>query len=378
MPQSWYSAAGWYHACLLAVLPWVVSWRPHLAPLVVGLTILAWPVLGRLRRTEPWTSAMAFLSGLVYLFQSAGWAIALGWMLLAGCVGVVAWLIPRPVWGRPDAADLGLLLGWAAALAARPQLVASAEGGWIAPLVMAIAARRLVESANRFRTPSWTEPGPPTRDVRGTLSLRGVVAANSERLVRTVPLDIELRAGDSLALLCDTGADRQVLADVLSGKLPPSDGEILVDGVPVKASDRLFAVAGPGEKFVPGGIALNVGALCADELEHSALEAVSGACALSEVADALGDGWLTATGAPLEVHHRLLVLAARVIPSDYRLVVVVDPMPWVNAVRGEIWRTAVVRASVGRTAIWITADRELASRANQVMEFKQGALRSVD
>ena len=73
--------------------------------------------------------------------------------------------------------------------------------------------------------------------------------------------------------------------------------------------------------------------------------------------------------------HRLLVLAARVIPSSYHVVVVVDPMPWVNAVRGELWRSAVVRASVGRTAVWLTPDRDLASRASHVVEYRQGALR---
>jgi len=77
----------------------------------------------------------------------------------------------------------------------------------------------------------------------------------------------------------------------------------------------------------------------------------------------------------LSSFHRLLVLTARVVTSSYRVVVVVDPMPWVNAVRREIWRKAVVRASVGRTAVWITADRELASRAVHVMELRHGALR---
>ena len=80
-------------------------------------------------------------------------------------------------------------------------------------------------------------------------------------------------------------------------------------------------------------------------------------------------------GEPLCDLHRMLVLAARVVPSSYHLLLVVDPVPWVNPVRGEIWRRALVRASVGRTAIWITSDRQLAARASQVMELRQGALR---
>jgi ABC-type transport system involved in cytochrome bd biosynthesis fused ATPase/permease subunit len=315
------------------------------------------------------------LSATICVFSSAGWAVALGWIVLAFVVGVLGWLIPRPDWGRPDAADFAMVLGWATALAARPQLVDLEHGGWLAPLLMMAAARRLSASVVPARSPDFREPGPPTRDVRGTLSLRKVVAADPEGLARTVPLDLELRAGDSLAVLCDAGADRRALAEVLSGRRSPVDGEVVVDGVPIKPADRLVAVVAPGERFVPGGVELNVGALSIDELDGGSFTAVSEACSLSEVADMLGDGSVTADGRPLDVYHRLLLLAARVIPSSYRLLVVVDPMPWVNAVRGEIWRSAIVRASVGRTSIWITGDRDLASRATQIMEFKQGALR---
>ena len=92
--------------------------------------------------------------------------------------------------------------------------------------------------------------------------------------------------------------------------------------------------------------------------------------------EALGDRAIERDGSPLTPFHRLLVLVARVIPSSYRVVVVVDPMPWVNAVRGEVWRTAVVRASVGRTSIWLTPDRELAERADLGLEYRHGALRT--
>jgi hypothetical protein len=38
----------------------------------------------------------------------------------------------------------------------------------------------------------------------------------------------------------------------------------------------------------------------------------------------------------------------------------------------------VVRASVGRTAVWLTPDRDLAVRAGLVVEYRHGALRSVE
>ena len=84
------------------------------------------------------------------------------------------------------------------------------------------------------------------------------------------------------------------------------------------------------------------------------------------------------TGEPLTVFHRLLVQAGRLVPSHYRVAVVLDPRPWVNAVRAEVWRTALVRAAVGRTTLWITTDVELASRATRVFELRGGGLRPVE
>jgi hypothetical protein len=143
----------------------------------------------------------------------------------------------------------------------------------------------------------------------------------------------------------------------------------------VAQRDRLVAVVAPGERFVAGDLASNLAALCDAPLTRGTLAAVRESCALTDVAEALGDRTLADDGEPLTPHHRLLVLAGRVMPSAYRVLLVVDPMPWVNAVRGEIWRAAVVRASVGRTAVWITADRDLAGRAGRVLEYRQGSFR---
>jgi len=210
------------------------------------------------------------------------------------------------------------------------------------------------------------------------LSLNAVVVAGPDSLPRSVPLELELRAGDSLAILCDAPDEAATLAETLAGRRAPHSGEVSVDGSPLRVGDRLVALVAPGEPFVPGGLNANLAALGDRALDRAAVAAVREACSLTEVADALGDRPLAADGEPLTVFHRILVLVARVIPSPYRLLVLVDPMPWVNAVRGEVWRKAVVRASVGRTSIWITPDRELADRATLVMEYRQGALRRAE
>jgi ABC-type multidrug transport system fused ATPase/permease subunit len=205
-----------------------------------------------------------------------------------------------------------------------------------------------------------------------------VVAAGSDGLPRTVPIDLELRAGDSLAILCDPAMDGWFLAETMSGRRQPAAGEIAVDGTPMEAGDRLVAVVALGERFVDGDLETNIGALCDELPEREAIVSAVEACSLAEAVESLDEALITFEGEPLSILQRLQVAAARVIPSDYRILVALDPMPWTNPVRGELWRSSVVRASIGRTAVWITPDRDLAARADRAVVFRGGSLRPME
>lgn len=375
MNISWVAAAGWYHACLLAALVWVAAWRPAWAPVLAAAALIVHRLVDRTRVAEPWSSLLVAISAVAFLLTRGGWEVALGWLLLAALVAAVARALPRRDGGRPDAADCLAVGGWGVVFALAPRLVAIESGGWLAPVLLLFAAQRLAR-APLLRLPA-AGPGKPSREVRGTVSLNGVVVPGADALPRSVPINLELRAGDSLAVLCDSPSEAATLADVLSARRAPFAGNIMFDGSPAEVGERLAAVVAPGEMFVRGDLVANLSVLADRPLERGALTAIREACSLNEVAEALADRPIERDGNPLTTFHRLLVLVARVIPSSYRVVVVVDPMPWVNAVRGEVWRTAVVRASVGRTAIWLTPDRELAERAGLVLEYRHGALRSL-
>jgi len=373
----WPAVAGWYFAVLLAALPWVAVWRTAWAPVMVAAALVVYRVVDRSRVTEPWSSVVVSLSSLVFLLLRGGWEIAVGWLLLAALVAAVARTLPRRDGARPDAADFVAVGGWGVVFVLAPRLVVLDHGGWLAPALLLLAAQRMARSW-AAQTTGAAALGPPTREVRGTVSLDGLVLAGYDGLPCSVPLDLELRAGDSLAILCDAPDEAGVLAAVLSGRTAPHAGEIAVDGSPLEVGSRLVAMMAPGETFLTGDLVSNLAALCDAPLQRGEVAALRDACSLNEVIAALGDRPMDADGSPLSPYHRLLVLAARVIPSSYHMVVVVDPMPWVNAVRGELWRSAVVRASVGRTAIWLTPDRDLAARASHVVEYRQGALRSAE
>jgi len=374
MKIPWQLVAGWYHAMLLAALPWCAWWDPRWAPAVVAALVAAHITVRRGNASEPWSSGYTVVSVFVFIAFTGGWQVAAGWLALAAVVAATARWMPKEGGGRPDAADLLAVVGWAAAIAAQPALLESDHGGWLGSAVLLISARGL---GAVFRVSLGLERGqigPPTREVRGTLSLRGVVAT-STGLPSTVPIDLDLRAGESLAVLCDDREAGQALADTLVGRSLPHSGEIAVDGAPVAPNERLMATIASGEPFVEGSLDRNLGGLREEPPDRTTLGAACDSCGLAEVVSALGGRSLAKDGSPLETYHKLLVLAARVLVSHYRLVVVVDPEPWVDARRGDHWRAALVRASVGRTSIWITGDPELADRADHVHELVDGSLR---
>jgi ABC-type thiamine transport system ATPase subunit len=326
---------------------------------------------------EPWRSIVVILSAFIALVFGGGWAIAGAWLIPTLAVGVAVWSFPKTAgWRRPDAIDIAAGAAAAAAFAMRPELLIKTGGGWVAPIILILGVRRLVRVVPALAVRMTTSEvlRPPARDVRGTVSFSGSVAG-SDGLPRTVPLDLEIRAGTSLAILCDDGTESRDLAEALAGRRPPVEGQFCIDGIPPAIDDGLVAFVGLGEPFIIGDLGKNVAELCDAPLDPDQLAAVQEACGLSDVEEKLQGGPLLEDGRPLDPHHRLMVQLARVLVSHYRILVVLDPMVSVNPVRSEMWKAALVRASVGRTAVWVTPDRDLAERAEQVMVLRHGTLR---
>ncbi len=370
--------AGWYHGLLLASLPWVAALRPQWAPLLAAALVAGVLLAGRGRAAGPWPGGVCAVSALIFLALRGGLLVTVGWMLLAAAVAALAWLGGRRGGATRLASALVGLAGWSIALLAVPGLVSVERGGWLAPAVLLLVARDAVVSAVWAYAAASGPLQPPTREARGTLSVRGLVVAGTDGLACSVPIELELRAGDAVAVLCASADEGWALAETLAGRRRPVAGEVAVDGAPLEPGDRLVAVVAAGEGFVAGGLEDNLTALCEEHPGRTTISAVIEACGLDEVVELLDGGPIGTDGAPLELIHRMQIAVARVIPSDYRVMVVADQVPWVDPEHRELWRRCVVRASIGRTAIWFTADRELASRADRAMVLSHGNLRRLD
>lgn len=375
MESGWRQAAGWYFGVALAALPWIAIWQPGWLP--AGIVAVAFGALvpGRGRAPQPLTGAVQVASGLAALaVAGASWWEVLGWGVGAAAVAGTRLALGRPR-ARPDGGDVVTAIVWAMPFALSPPLLGDGVVAATAAAVVVVGAAGAASVAAGAGRRRAAILAPPSREVRGTLTLRGAVVGDRDGLRRTAPLELEVRSGESVALLHDSEEDASAVAETLAGRRRPVAGEVAVDGVPYGDGDRLAAFVARGERLLPGNLVENLSALCDAPVGSGTLDAVCEACGLEDARRDLGGRRIAADGSPLAPLDRALVLVARVVPSDYRLLVVLDPAPWVNAVRAELWRSAVVRASLGRTAIWCTADVDLARRADRILELRHGGLR---
>ena len=83
---------------------------------------------------------------------------------------------------------------------------------------------------------SVAQPPPPRLEMRGiTKRYPGVIANNR--------INLDVKAGEIHALLGENGAGKTTLMNVLFGLARPDEGEILLDGNPVKIADPADAIA---------------------------------------------------------------------------------------------------------------------------------------
>jgi len=365
---------GWIEVIPVAGLPLVAVFQPRWVPLLVLLIFLLHRAARGLRVETGLHFLLICIAALAAIIASRGWRTGLVALAACGFIALTAWLAEGfPGGRRPDAADFLLLLFIMADTLAHPD--SRFFLAWVAPLLAGLAARRasFVTFGSRSRA---SQLQPPSREIRGTLSFSGALAGD-DGLPRSSPLDIELRAGSSLALLCDSGAEAFLLAAHLAGRRQSPGSRLCLDGEVIGEDSRLCVLISQGEPFLPGSLEANLEVFLDRSLGAGAHAGVWEACALSDVATELDGRLLDADGEPLDRFHRMLVQAARVIPSPYRVVIAVDPVPWVNPVRGALWRAALIRACLGRTSVVLTPDRELADCMDRVLLFRHGNIRPV-
>ena len=320
----------------------------------------------RYRQTTMKTLRVAFLSGAVLEL-----AATLGIALVAVTVGV------QLVDG-----DIGLQTGMTVLVLA-PELYlplrnlaaqyhASADGVAVAERLLELleaprpsAPPRLVapvtagDGSIRLENVSFTYPG------RTGLVLQGV--------------DLEVRAGEMLALVGPSGSGKSTLASLLLGLAVPVDGRVTVDGSALADSGlpawrRQVAWVPQRATLFTGTVAENI-RLGEPEAGDDRVRTAAQLVGAHEFIRELPDGYETVVGdggRPLSAGETQRIALARAFLRDARLLVLDEPTANLDPVNAEAIGDALMRLSEGRTALVIAHRPELAASADRIVWLEGG------
>jgi ATP-binding cassette subfamily C protein CydD len=321
----------------------------------------------RYRRATMGTLRIAFLSGAVLELMAT-----LGIALVAVTVGV------RLVSGGMafEAALTVLVLSPELYLPLRnlaAQFHAGADG-------LAVASRLLdlVEASEPLARAGGLAPSPSEAAVR----LEGVSFSYPGRPGNVLSsLDLELRPGETVALVGSSGAGKSTVASLLLLLAQPSSGRVTAGGVDLAECDpetwrAHLAWVPQCPTLFQGTVAKNIalGDPAAGEARIRAAAELAGA---DEFIRRLPDGFGTIVGdggRALSSGERRRIAIARAFLRDAPLVILDEPTANLDREGGEVVGSALARLGQGRTVLLIAHDDEMVRHADRTVRLVGGRI----
>jgi ATP-binding cassette, subfamily C, bacterial exporter for protease/lipase len=253
-----------------------------------------------------------------------------------------------------------------------------AAGSWNQFVEARAAYRRINKLLEE--NPPRAEGSEGVPELKGQVSLRGLVAKAHGRPQPILKgLDLDFRAGEVVAIVGPSGAGKSTLARCLMGIWPDTEGEVLLDGTPLRAWSREAIGARMG--YLPQDIELFDGTIeeniarFTDDQEKLVIEAAK-RTGIHEMVLHMPRGYDTPmgeAGSTLSGGQRQRIGLARAIFGDPAVVVLDEP----NASLDDAGEAALVKAvrdlkSRGTTVFMIVHQQSLLAVADRVLFLENG------
>jgi ATP-binding cassette subfamily B protein len=246
---------------------------------------------------------------------------------------------------------------------------------------LAASARitEVLETEPRLREPR--HPQELARPVRGDVRLEGVRFGHEGDRPVLDGLELELPAGESVALVGATGSGKSTVAGLLARLYDPNGGHVLLDGHDVRElrlADVRQAVALVFEEtfLFTESVRENIrfGRPDADDESVASAAALAGA---AEFIDGLPDGYETVLGErgfSLSGGQRQRIAIARAILADPAVLVLDDATSAVDATKEHEIRAALAKVMHGRTTLVIAHRPATIALADRVAVLENGRI----
>jgi ATP-binding cassette subfamily B protein len=246
---------------------------------------------------------------------------------------------------------------------------------------LAASARitEVLETEPRLREPR--HPGEVDRPVRGDVRLEGVRFGHEGDKPVLDGLELELRAGESVALVGATGSGKSTVAGLLARLYDPDAGRVLLDGHDlreIRLADVRQAVALVFEEtfLFTESVRENI-RFGRPDADDDAVIRAAGLAGAAEFIAALPEGYDTVLGErgfSLSGGQRQRIAIARAILADPAVLVLDDATSAVDATKEHEIRAALAEVMRGRTTLVIAHRPATIALADRVAVLERGRI----
>lgn len=306
-------------------------------------------------------------------FASMSWVslqlLGVGCLVLAAWISISGWL--------PITAGQVVLLSSYFAL-----LTQAATGLLMLLPIIARGTESIRSIAEVLQEPDLelNEGKRPVEHVSGAIRLeRAEVRYEFGAAPALADVDLEIRAGETIAFVGSSGSGKSTLLNLVLGFIRPARGRVLLDGVDMEALDlrtfRRFVSVVPQESVLfEGTIRDNIVYGLGDVDDARVLAALRDANAL-EIVEALPEGWDTVVGergARLSGGQRQRLSIARALVRDPRVLLLDEATSALDPESESKVRDALGRLMRGRTTLVVAHRLSTIRSADRIVVLERG------